>query len=199
LLLDWTPRNTAPHTESVEVYTNCDEVELLLNGISLGKQKLHADASPLHWDVPYAPGILKAVAYNKGKPAAEDELHTAGKAARLLLSPDRTTLSPGDDLVTITVTAVDSQGTRVPDANQEVYFSLSGPGSILAADNGSNTDHEPFQLPQHRLDAGRMTIFVRAEASTGSIRIHASTKDLTDGDAQIMLKFNKSFSIMRAF
>jgi beta-galactosidase len=199
LLLDWAPRNTAPHTESVEVYTNCDEVELFLSGRSLGRQKLHPDASPLHWDVPYAPGILKAVAYNQGKPVTEDELRTAGKAVRIALTPDRVTLSPGDDLVTITATAVDSQGTRVPDAAQEVYFSLSGPGAIVATDNGSNTDHEPFQLPQHRLDAGRLDVFVRAKDSSGSILIHATAANLADGDTRIALEPGKISGPVRAF
>jgi beta-galactosidase len=199
LLLDWTPRNTAPHTESVEVYTNCEEVALFLNGKSLGTQKLHPDASPLHWDVPYTPGVLKAVAYNQGKPVAGDELRTAGKAVRLLLSTKRATLSPGDDVLTITATAVDSNGIRVPDASQEVHFSITGPGSILATDNGSNTDHEPFQLPQHRLDAGRLTVFVQAKDSSGSFRVHATALGVADGETRITLERRKIPGLVRAF
>jgi beta-galactosidase len=199
LLLDWTPRNTAPHTESVEVYTNCEEVALFLNGQSLGKQKLHPDASPLQWEVPYASGILKAVAYNQGKPVAEDELHTAGKAARIVLSPERTALSAGGDVVTIRATAVDSAGIRVPEATQEVHFSLSGPGSILATGNGSNTDHESFLLPQHRLDGGRVIVIVRATASSGSIRVHATADNLADGDTRITVAPRKSSPFVRAF
>jgi beta-galactosidase len=199
LLLDWTPRNTAPHTESVEVYTNCEEVALFLNGQLLGKQLRHPDASPLHWEVPFAPGILKAVAYRQGKPVANDELHTAGKATRIVLTPERTRLSAGDDVVTITATAVDSLGIRVPNATQEVHFSISGPGSIVATDNGSNTDHEPFLLPQHRLDAGRVIVLVRATKSIGSIRVHATAAGLADGDTRITLGPQKPFGPARAF
>lgn len=184
LLLDWTPRNTAAHSESVEVYTNCEEVELLLNGQSLGRQKLHADASPLTWNVPYAPGSLNAVAYNRGIPAAEDELRTAGKAARLVLSPERTTLSPsGEDAVTIVATAVDDAGVPVPDASGEVQFSIAGPALIVATDNGSITDHESFLLPRHHLYGGRMIAVLRATAPSGSIRLHASAAGLAGGDA----------------
>jgi beta-galactosidase len=102
-------------------------------------------------------------------------------------------------VVTITATAVDSFGTRVPDATQEVRISLSGPGSILAADNGSNTDHESFGLPQHHLDGGRMIVLVRAKESAGSIRVRATADGLTDGDTRIMVAPGKSSPLVRAF
>lgn len=186
LLLDWTPRNPAPHSESVEVYTNCEEVELLLNGQSLGRQKLHEDASPLKWNVPYAPGSLRAVAYNQGKPVAEDVLRTAGKPSRIVLSSERATLSPAfDDVVTIAATVVDEAGVRVPDAVAEVEFTVTGPVQIVATDNGSNTDHEPFLLPQHRFYGGRMVLLLRATASAGTIRVHASSAGFADAALQL--------------
>ena len=200
LLLDWTPRNTAAHSESVEVYTNCEEVELLLNGQSLGRQKLHPDASPLTWAVPYAPGSLKAVAYNQGIQVAEDELRTAGKAARILLTPERTTISPdGNDVVTIAATAVDAAGVPVPDATDSVEFTVSGPARIVATDNGSNTDHEPFLLAQHHLFGGRMIAILQATASSSSIRVHASAAGLADGDVQLTAVPSKPSDFVRAF
>jgi beta-galactosidase len=200
LLLDWNPRNTAPHSESVEVYTNCDEVDLLLNGQSLGRQKLHQDASPLKWDVPYSPGSLRAVAYTQGNPVAEDELRTAGKLARIVLLPDRSSLSPtGDDVLTIAATAVDDAGVRVPDASAEVQFTVSGPAQIVATDNGSNTDHEPFPHPQHHLYAGRLIVLVRATAPAGTIHVHASAAGLADGDVQLTAVPPAIPSFARAF
>jgi beta-galactosidase len=91
LLLDWTPtyflqNDQSPHTENIEIYTNAEEVELFLNDKSLGTQKLHPDASPITFQVPFAPGTLKAIARTNNKVIAEDELRTAGKPARLLLS-----------------------------------------------------------------------------------------------------------------
>ena len=91
LYLDWSPRNTAAHTETVEVYTNCEEVELFLNGTSLGRERLHPDASAITFKVPFAAGSLKAVAYNHGSEAAHDELHTSNKpepSSALDRSPD---------------------------------------------------------------------------------------------------------------
>jgi len=200
LLLDWTPRNTAAHSESVEVYTNCEEVELLLNGQSLGRQKLHPDASPLTWAVPYAPGSLKAVAYNQGIQVAEDELRTAGKAARILLTPERTTISPdGNDVVTIAATAVDAAGVPVPDATDSVEFTVSGPARIVATDNGSNTDHEPFLLAQHHLFGGRMIAILQATASSGSIRVRASAAALADGNARLTAVPGNPSGFVRAF
>jgi beta-galactosidase len=202
LLLDWTPRNTAPHAESVEVYTNCEEVDLLLNGQSLGRQKLHPDASPLTWTVPYAPGSLKAVAYNQGHPVAEDELRTAGKAARIVLSADRSTVSfgdHGDDVVTVTATAVDDAGVRVPDASDEVQFTVSGPARVVATDNGGIVDHESFLLPHHHLYAGRAIAVLRATGSSGAIHVDASASGLAGGDAQFKAVFRRPVGFVRAF
>ncbi len=78
LLADWTPKSAEPHSEKVEVYTNAEEVELFLNGKSLGTQKLHADASPISYDVPFAPGTLKAVARKAGKEVATDDVEDGG-------------------------------------------------------------------------------------------------------------------------
>ena len=186
LLMDWTSRNIAPHSESVEVYTNCEEVELLLNGQSLGRQKLHPDASPLTWNVPFAPGSLKAVAYNRGKQVAEDELRTAGKEARIVLTTERDTIAPdSNDVVTIVATAVDEAGVMVPDATDSVEFTVSGPARIIATDNGGNTDHESFLLPSHHLNGGRMIAILQATASSGNIRVNASAAGLADGDLRL--------------
>lgn len=200
LLLDWTPRNTAPHSESVEVYTNCEEVELLLNGQSLGRQKSHSDASPLHWDVPYNPGSLRAVAYDLGKAVAQDELCTAGKPTRIVLAPERTNISSGgNDVATITATAVDEAGVRVPDISAEVQFAVSGPAQIVATDNGSNIDHDSFLLPRHHLQGGREIVLVRATASTGTIRIRASAPGLADGEVDLTVIPPAVQGFVRAF
>jgi beta-galactosidase len=94
LVLDWSPTNQSPPDESIEIYTNAEEVELFLNDKSLGTQKLHPDASPITYSVPYAAGILKAVARTAGQVVAEDTLRTAGKPTRLLLTTSLDPLSP---------------------------------------------------------------------------------------------------------
>jgi beta-galactosidase len=183
LLRDWTPRDTAEHAETVEVYTNCDEVELLLNGQSLGHQKRHEDASPLRWDVSYAPGTLQAIAYDHARPAARDELRTAGKPTRLSLIFKQLKVAVGD-VVAVEAIAVDSAGVRVPDADEEVDFYVTGAGQILATDNGSNTDHESFQLPRHKLYGGRAVVWLRATA-TGDIVLRFSAIGLATGTTRL--------------
>jgi beta-galactosidase len=200
LVLDWTPRISVPHSESVEVYTNCEEVDLLLNGQSLGRQKLHPDASPLTWSVPYAPGSLKAEAFNHGVQVAEDELRTAGKAARIVLSADRAAISPANGgVVTVSATAVDEADVRVPDESSEVEFTVSGPAEVVATDNGSILDHESFLLPKHRLYAGRAIAILRATGSSGAIRIHAEAPGLAGGDIQLAAIPPKPPSFVRSF
>ncbi len=140
------------------------------------------------------------MAYTQGNPVAEDELRTAGKPARIVLSPERSTLSPtGDDVVTIVATAVDYAGVRVPDASTEVQFAVSGPAQIVATDSGSNTDHEPFLFPQHHLYAGRIVVLVRATASAGIIHVHSSAAGLADADAQLTAVPPAIPSFVRAF
>jgi beta-galactosidase len=123
------------------------------------------------------------VAYNQGFPVAEDELRTAGKAARVVLSTDRTTISAGSDVLIVTATAVDERGIRVPDANLEVEFTVSGPAQVVATDNGSIVDHEPFLLPHHHLSGGRAIAILRA-TSPGAIQVHAAAAGLTRGETQ---------------
>jgi beta-galactosidase len=200
LFHDWTPQQNGAHDEMVEVYSNCEEVELLLNGRSLGRQKLHADASPLVWSVPYAPGSLTAVGYNHGERAADDELRTAGKAARLVLTPERKALrNDRNDVMTVVVTVVDDAGVVVPTASDLVQFSVSGPGEIVAADNGSPTDHELFQLPQHHLYKGRAVVLLRATAGSGEIRLRGSAPGLSEGEATLSAIPGGGSDVVRAF
>jgi beta-galactosidase len=182
LFADWTPKNSAPHDESVEVYSNAKEVELFLNGKSLGAKALNADASPRAWTVPYAPGTLKAVARNEGKTVATDALTTAGPPAKILLATDTEKLAPDWNAVArITATIVDKNGVTVPSAGDLVTFKLSGPGVIAAVDNGGNTSHEPFQAVERHALQGRCVAFVKATEPSGKITLTASVPGLASG------------------
>ena len=169
---DWTPRDSDPHDENVEVYSNCEEVELLLNGKSLGSQPLPPDAVPRAWKVAFEPGTLKALGRNKGQVVATHELRTAGKPARILLTADRATLTPDwDDVSYITAAVVDASGVVVPDAKDLVSFKLSGPGRIAAVDSGDNASHESFQADTRRAYQGQCIAILQATAPTGQIRL----------------------------
>lgn len=183
LFPDWTPRDLQPHDENVEVYSNAREVELSLNGKSLGKKELEPSAAPRNWRVPFAPGILKAVARDaKGKVVARAELRTAGKPARIVLSTESRKLSPGFDHVAIVrATPTDAEGTRIPSANDLISFAISGPGMIAAVDNGDNASHELFQADERRAFRGECVAFVKAAAASGKITLTATAPGLKDG------------------
>lgn len=178
---DWTPAKPSAQGENVEVYSNCKDVELFLNGQSLGSQPLPADASPREWRVPFAPGTLKAVAKNDGVVVATQELKTAGAPAKIVLSANRETIAPTwDDVAVVRAVVEDDQGVPEPRANDLISFQPSGPGVVAAVDNGDNTSHELFQTTQRHAYGGRCTAFVKA-SDAGDIILTASAPGLQSG------------------
>ncbi|MGA8939085.1 MAG: glycoside hydrolase family 2 TIM barrel-domain containing protein [Acidobacteriaceae bacterium] len=182
LFTDWTPQNRDPHVEDVEVYSNAEQVELRLNGRSLGSQAIHTDASPRSWQVAFVAGTLRAIATNGGKVVATDEVRTAGAPARVVLSADSKMIAPGwENVDYLTATVVDGHGVVVPNATNLVTFHVRGQGFIAAVDNGDNTSHESFQGDQRSAFHGRSIAFLKARASGGSIEVTASSPELIPG------------------
>jgi beta-galactosidase len=176
---DWTPRDAAPHEETVEVYGNCGEVELLLNGRSLGSRSLPADASPRVWQVPFEPGELAAIGKNNGQTVASNILRTAGAAAKIVLTTDAIQLAANwDDLASIRAVVTDAKGVPVPSATNLVTFSIDGPGVIAAVDSADNASHEPFQSQARRAFQGECFAWVRALPKQGEIRVKAAAENL---------------------
>lgn len=167
--------------------TNCDSVELFLNDKSLGEKKLDRDSS-LHveWQVPYAPGTLKAVGKKDGKEVATDEVRTAGKARRLMLLPDRGNIhADGEDLSFVTVQAVDEQGLVCPGASDMVQFRLTGPAMIAGVDDGNPICHEPFKADKHSVFHGLGLCVVKADRKAGAITLRAEAKGLEPAEVTI--------------
>ncbi|HEX7652316.1 MAG TPA: beta-galactosidase GalA, partial [Verrucomicrobiae bacterium] len=133
----------------VDALSNCEEVELFLNGASLGKQTMKRN-SKLTWQVKYAPGTLSAKGYVAGKLVAEQKVDTTGDAVALRLVPDRTRIhADGEDVSVFTVSAVDAQGRPVPVAQNKLNFNLAGNGRIIGVGNGDPSSHEPdTYIPQ---------------------------------------------------
>jgi len=145
----------------VRALSNCDEVELLLNGQSLGRKPMNRN-SQLSWKVKYAPGAISARGFQSGKMVAEEKIETTGAPAAIRLTPDRASIhANGEDLSIITVAVLDDHGRIVPMGSNLVQFALSGPGRILGVGNGDPSCHEPDQFierwPTHtsRLDGWR--------------------------------------------
>ena len=128
----------------VDAYSNCGEVELFLNGASLGKRTMKRN-SELSWRVKYAPGTLCARGFDAaGGVIAETKVETTGDATQIRLTPDRGTIKAnGEDLAVFTVAALDAQGRVVPVAQNPIQFSVQGAGRILGVGNGDPSCHEP--------------------------------------------------------
>jgi beta-galactosidase len=172
----------------VHVYTSGDEVELFLNGQSLGRKKLQPLTYRLRWDdVKYAPGELKAVAYKHGQRWSETSVKTTGAATKLTLQPDRATIAAdGQDLSYVTVTVADQDGLAVPRSKKRIQFSIDGPGEIVATDNGDATDFTSFQFRERNAFNSLCLVIVRARpGADGKITLHAQAEGLTAGDTVI--------------
>ncbi|HLN55835.1 MAG TPA: beta-galactosidase GalB [Bacteroidales bacterium] len=175
----------------VHVYTSGDEAELFLNGKSLGRKKKGEYEYRLRWDeVVYQPGELKVIAYRNGEKWAEDVMKTTGKATMLSMEADRQAVkADGSDLVYLTVRIEDKDKLLVPRSSNEVQFSITGPGKIVAVDNGDATSKEPFQASQRKAYNGMCLVIVKAEkGATGSFTVKAASKGLKE--ASTVIKIN---------
>lgn len=175
LVRDWTPGDFGTYDEAyVYVYSNCEEVELFLNGASKGKQTIHQDASARFWNIGFDPGTLKAVGYNKGQVVATDELTTAEPAVKIQLASDHKMLKNAwEDLAYIRATLVDGKGERNPTYNPKLTFSISGPGVIKAVDNGDVLSHEKYATDVRTAFRGEAVALIQA---TGKGTITVSVK-----------------------
>ncbi len=143
LLPHWNWPGREGQEMDVRALSNCEEVELFLNGQSLGRQTMKKD-SELKWKVKYAPGTLSAKGYKNGHLVAETKVETTGAPAAIQLTPDRSTINAdGEDVSVFTAAVTDAQGRVVPVAADLVHFELSGPGKILGVGNGDPSCHEP--------------------------------------------------------
>jgi beta-galactosidase len=167
----------------VWVNSNADEVELLLNGKSLGRKKMPRN-SHLTWQVPYKPGKLEAIGW-KGKRKFSTAIETTGKPARIVLRADRTALAAdGRDASVVNVVVLDAKGREVPDAGNLIRFTVQGSGKAIGVGNGDPSSHEPDNFPeqsqyQRRLFNGRAQLIVQSSPRTGVLSIEAQGEGLT--------------------
>lgn len=144
---------TAGQKIDVHVYfNNADEVELFLNGKSLGKKSKQGDDLFVRFNnLTYQPGTLKAISRKNGKKVMESIKKTAGEAYQLIAEVDRNTLKKGgEDLGFVKVSVVDKNGILVPNTHPEIHFNITGNASIAALDNGYQADLEPFSNKKYR-------------------------------------------------
>lgn len=168
----------------VWVYSNCDTVELFLNGVSLGVKTI-GDSLHLAWNVPWEAGTIKAKGI-KGSTVVYDQVTTAGSPARVQLKPDRTGITAdGKDLVFIEADIIDDNGVLVPTADNMITFSVTGPGTIAGVDNGNAPSTEPYKGNNRKAFSGKCLVIVQATKASGSIVVTASSGGLSSDSVTI--------------
>ncbi|KAI0882571.1 glycoside hydrolase family 2 protein [Annulohypoxylon maeteangense] len=187
ILPHWTWPDRVGEVTPVHVFSSADEAELFVNGKSAGKLQRQPSNYRFRWDkVTYSPGELHVVTYKNGSQWAEETVKTAGDAAKLTLSADRTTIQ-GDDLSFVTVTVVDEAGTTAPEATNAITFSITGPAEIVSTDNGNPADFTAFPSLTRKAFAGLALAVVRSKpGAPGEITVRAQADGLEG--AEIVLR-----------
>lgn len=167
-------------------FNNADEVELFLNGLSLGKKAKEKDVYHVFWRVPFQKGTLKAVSYKYGKEVLTREVKTAGDPISIKLTADRQTIkADGKDLSFITVEALDAEGNPVPVADNLINFTIEGDGFIAGTDNGDPTDPNSLKKPSRKLFSGKALAVVQSHKKAGKIILKATSSNLKQASIEI--------------
>jgi beta-galactosidase len=197
LLPHWNWKGREGDYIPVLCYTNCDCVELFLNGKSLGvqgywfpregrRENLARFAAPcttsdlhLKWTVPYQPGTLKAAGIKDGKVVVMKEITTTGEPAAIGLAVDRTSITAdGRDISHITVSILDAQGRVVPVADNKISFEIQGEGTIIGVDNRNPFSHEDFKGNNRKAFNGLCLVIVQSRIKPDRIQLTATSPGL---------------------
>ncbi|MDR3653418.1 MAG: glycoside hydrolase family 2 TIM barrel-domain containing protein [Paludibacter sp.] len=207
LLPHWNWKGKEGKIIPVIAYSNCDAVELFVNGKSYGEQKLefprpgnsgswntydkppvNGTTADLHltWNIPYEPGTLKAVGKRNGEIVYTTTVATAGAPAALRVSADKKSInSDGEDIVHIKVEIVDVNGTVVPDANNEIRFEVKGEGKLIGVENGNQRDLTSPTSKIKKAFNGLILGYVQSTQKKGNIKIKVSSNGLKDSEITI--------------
>jgi beta-galactosidase len=173
----------------VLAYFNSDEVELFLNGKSLGAKRKVGDELHVVWRVPFEPGTLRAVSRKNGKEVLTEEVRTAEQPAKIVLIPDRKVIQAGGtDLSFVTVKIVDQNGTLVPRADNLINFEVDGEAFIAGVDNGSEISHESFKANHRKAFHGMALAIVQSKGKAGRVTLRATSAGLSPASVEIQVR-----------
>ena len=184
----WNWKGREGDTISVWCETNCKNVELFLNGKSLGSKQVMKN-SHLEWKVRYQPGILEAKGVRNNK-TLSTRFETTGNPSAIRLSPDRESIhGDGEDVVVVDVTVQDANGNEVPDASNLIRFELQGSGRIIGVANGDPSSHEAdVHLDgnySRSLFSGKCQVIIQSDNHEGMIILRASSEGLEPASVSI--------------
>lgn len=177
----------------VRAGTNGASVELLVNGTSMGRQKIdHRQGKKLlgEWRVPYEPGEIKAVAYDEeGNIIGEESKFSFGDGVKIILETNQPSLkADGEDLCFLTIMVVDSKGRLVENAMNYVEVSVHGEGRLLGLDNGDSTDYDEYKCNCRKLFNGKLLAVIASTTSAGTININVTGEGLISAEMTLHSK-----------
>jgi len=175
----------------VRVCSNAPKIELFFNNESQGSFTIdHVRGRKLvgEWQIPYAPGELRAVAYDENdRPIATDVQRSFGDAAAIRLVPDKTTIAAdGSDLIFVEITALDKEGRTVENANNRIHLSVEGPGRLIGLDNGDSTDYDSYKGGNRRMFSGKLLAVIAGTLDGGTITVRAFSRGLIAGELALL-------------
>lgn len=210
LLPHWNWEGKEGTVVPVIAYTNCDAVELFVNGKSYGEKRLefprqgnsgswmrydlpqkNATTADLHlsWDVPYEPGSVKAIGKKDGQVVCTETIETAGKPASIKLTLDSDHLAADNqDVAHVRVEVIDAKGNIVPKADDLISYKISGGGKLIGLENGNPADHEPYQSGKRKVFNGLGLAIIQAGKVPGKITLTASSEGMKDVSVEIIVR-----------
>lgn len=184
---NWPGREGQPI--EVVVYSNAEEVDLVLNGQSLGRKKV-AQYEYVKWEAPYAPGKIEAIGYKQGREIARQIRETTGPGVALVVGSENGVRlrANREDVAIVRVSSVDAQGRHVPDAINRVNFRVEGPVRILGVGNGDQAGLLTGKRPSCPLWAGWAQVIVQAMETSGKARLIAEADGLKTAVLELTLE-----------
>jgi len=184
----WNLQGKEGDTIRMGVYTNCEKVEMLVNGKSLGIKK----AEPmirLEWQVAYKPGKVEVRGYKAGKMVTKEITETTGSPRKLTMKSDVNELrADGTDVAIINIAIRDAKGRVVPTACDKVVFTIDGPGTIIGCGNGDPSCHDSEKANWHKAFNGYCQLLVQTQKTSGNISVKANAENLKGAEVILNVK-----------
>lgn len=175
----------------VRVCSNAPKIELFLNGGSQGSYEIdHKNGTQLlgHWQIPYVPGELKAIAYDEnGRVVASESRRSFGEAAKIVLRGSTKFIHAGNELAFVEINAEDECGNPVENATIRIHVKVSGPGYLAGLDNGDSTDTDEYKTDSRRLFSGRLLAVIGTAAGEGTVKVEAESPGLAGAQIEITI------------
>ena len=185
MLPHWTWPGKEGKIIPVWTYSNANEVELFLNGKSLGA-KSNKGQMNLSWDVPYTPGVLKAVAKTNGKVVSEKTIKTAGAPAKIKIIADKKTIkADGESCIHLEFNVLDAVGNFVPNSNNLITFEISGPAKNIGVDNGDPLDLTSTKINERKVFNGKCLMILQSQSNSGLVKLKASSEGLESANIEL--------------